>query len=187
MLNDLKSQLGHSMQAMRGLLFRPLPEAAGRAARRGTGRPRDPMRQRTRLMKHDLYHLLEQHPSTRRLMRHLDVVDHALRRGGLAELEALPIGIIARALAELERLVWDWSPEGLAELRSRMAVMVRARPLVTERPIAVPPKAPAPEPLRATTPAHDLAGSVDVSEVDHAIFEEMERSWVGHAPTPAAA
>jgi hypothetical protein len=185
MLNDLKSQLGHSMQAMRGLLLGPLAEPSGRSGqRRGPSRPRDPLRQRTRLMKHDLYHLLEQHPAARRLMRHLDVVEHALRRGGLPEVEALPIGVIAKALAELERLVWDWSSEGLAELRSRMAVMVRDRPLAAERPVAAAVAEPAP--VKAEPPALEIDSSVDVSEVDHAMFEEMERSWVGHLPARAS-
>ena len=53
-------------------------------------------------MRHDLYQLLEQHPASRQLVRHLDLVERTLRRGGLEALEALPIRVITKALAQLE-------------------------------------------------------------------------------------
>jgi len=78
----------------------------------------------------------------------------------------------------MEGLVRDWSPTGLAELRSRMAVIVKARPHEEALELA----AIGPTTLGSVSVHVDLAGPGDVSEVDHAEFEEMERSWVGVVP-----
>ena len=180
MLDDLRSQFGNSM---RRLLQRPIGVAhrtpVASASQPGLrSQARDDQRKRVRLMKRDLYHLLEQHPAVRQLMRHLDLVERALRHGGLDALEALPVRVVAKALAEMERLVWDWSPVGLAELRSRMAVMAK-NPVRT-----APPPSSAPRPS-AVLDALDRAAAtqavevIDVTDVDHSIFEEMERSWTG--------
>ena len=174
MFDHLTSQLGHSVQR---LLQRPNPWRESVPC----AQARNQQRQRARLMKHDLYYLLEQHPAARQLVRHLDVVERSLRRGGLDALEALPVRVIAKALAEFERLVWDWSPVGLADLRSRMAMIVKAQPRAAE---AEPRSAPATD-----RRAPEIASQADVTEVevDHSVFEEMERSWVGHAPARSVA
>ena len=176
MLDDLKSQLGSSMQTMRRFLERPIKVTAGNLTL-GTSQTslraeaRQELRQRVRQMKRDLYTLLEQHPSSRGLLRHLDLVERTLRRDGLGGIEKLPVRVITKALVELERLVWDWSPAGLADLRSRMAVMVKNRQDDARREAA-------------TTAAAelDVAQPADVTEVGHEMFEEMERSWTGHMP-----
>ena len=184
MLQDFKSQFGQSMASMRQFLQKPIQLNSGHL---GLGvsasslRPqaRDENRKRVRHMKRDLYALLGQHPSSRRLMRRLATVEHALHTGGLAGFEALPVRVIARALLEMEGLVRDWSPTGLAELRSRMAVIVKARPHEEA--------AMGPTTLGSVSVHADLAGPGDVSEVDHAEFEEMERSWVGVVPAERSA
>ena len=177
MLNDLKTQFSHSMQTMRRLLQQPIGAAPGGSARSPCSEAREERRQRVRRMRRDLYQLLEQHPASRQLMRHLDLVERTLRLQGLTAVEALPARVIAKALVQLERLVWDWSPVGLAELRSRMAVMVKNQPLEA-RASAGRADPPAPAPATRSIP-QELA---DVTEVDHATFEEMERSWHGRAP-----
>ena len=178
MLNDLRSQLGNSMLTMRRFLQRPARgERGGAASGRPAGSraaqsPDDP-HERVRRMRRDLYELMQRHPDSRTLMRHLDLVERSLRREGYAAVEALPVRVIAKALTQLERLVWDWTPAGLAELRSRLAVMVKNRQ----------PEA------RAAAVELDMSShhaAADVSEVDHAVFEEMERSWAGQMPEGVA-
>jgi hypothetical protein len=176
MLDDLKNQLGSSMKNVRRFLERPITVVEGnvtlgvsqsslRAQERGEKRRHE------RLMKRDLYQMLEQHPSSRQLLRYLDLVERTLRRGGLDAVEDLPVRVIAKALHEMERLVWDWSSAGLAELRSRLAVMVKARPLDAQR-----------EATNTAALELDEARRADVTEVDHAMYEEMERSWTGIVP-----
>lgn len=181
MLNDLKAQFSHSMQTMRRLLQQPLD--AGESARSPRSQAREERRQRVRRMRRDLYQLLEQHPASRQLMRHLDLVECTLRVQGLTAVEALPARVIAKALVQLERLVWDWSPVGLADLRSRLAVIVKNQPIHAVAP-AVPADTPASTRVSRSLP-QELA---DVTEVDHATFEAMERSWHGRVPeAPSAA
>ena len=182
MFNDLKSHIGTSMVSVRRFLERPISVSEGNVT---LGVPesdvraqaRDERRQRVRTMKRDLYSLLEQHPTSRSVMRYLDLVERTLRRGGLEALEALPIRVIGKGLAEMERLVWDWSPAGLAELRSRMAVIVKTRPPETER------GAPSTDLLDLdNTRPTDLGDLAEVTEVDHSAYEETERSWAGQMP-----
>ena len=188
MLQDFKSQFGQSMASMRQFLQKPIQLNGGHlglgvSASSLRTQARDENRKRVRHMKRDLNELLGQHPSSRRLMRRLAAVEHALHTDGLRGFEALPVRVIARALAEMEDLVRDWSPTGLAELRSRMAVIVKARP--HEEALAL--AATGPTTLGSVSVHVDLAGPGDVSEVDHAEFEEMERSWVGVVPTERSA
>jgi hypothetical protein len=176
MLNDLKSQFGSSMKTMRRFLERPITVKEGNVTL-GVSQTslreqeRERKRRHERMLKRALYQLMEQHPSSRQLMRYLDLVERTLRRGGLDALEELPVRVIAKALGEMERLVWDWSSAGLADLRSRMAVMVKSRPADAQR------EAPTTESLEL-----DEARQADVTEVDHAMYEEMERSWTGLMP-----
>ena len=187
MLNDLKSQFGHSIQTMRRLLQHPAgAPAASAPVRSPRSQAREEQRQRVRRMRRDLYQLLEQHAASRELMRHLDLVERTLRFEGFAAVEALPVQVIAKALQQLERLVWDWSPVGLAELRSRLAVIVKSRPRET---VQVPDAAaPRPEPPRPRSmPVEPEQPPLDVTEVDHAAFEEMQRSWAGRVPEALSA
>jgi hypothetical protein len=190
MLQVLKTQLGQSMASVRQLLQKPikLDEKGnlklGKTARSERKQALKVSHQRVRQMRLDLFTLLGQHPSSRRLMRHLAMVERALQVEGLEGFEALPVRFIAKALAELESVVWDWSPSGLAELRSRMAVIVKNRPRAAlaagdahSAPAALPPAAES-----------DFSPNVktaDVSEATHAEFEAMERSWAGFMPKPA--
>ena len=191
MLNDLKSQLGSSVHTVRRFLQRPLKVDKGNLTLGQTpadqrAQAREEKRLRERPLKLALFQLMEQHPTSRQLMRHLDLVERTLRRGGLDALETLPIRVVAKALSQMEKLVWDWSPTGLAELRSRMAVMVKNRPMPTPAQAVAEAEAEA-----ATTAAAELDVEAhhraDVSEVDHATFEEMERSWAGQLPEGVAA
>lgn len=187
MLNDLKTQLGDSVASVRRLFQRPgAASAAGSAApvtRDARHQAREEHHRRVRLMRRELYLLLEQHPTSRDLMRHLALVERTLRLDGFSAVKALPPRVIAKALAQLEQLVWDWTPEGLAELRSRLAVLVKAQtagaPAASETEPAVMPRAEHARYAQSEL-GHAMVG--DATEIDHAAFEEMERSWSGQMP-----
>ncbi|MBP6763349.1 MAG: hypothetical protein KA141_00035 [Rubrivivax sp.] len=76
------------------------------------------------LMLQQLAALLDELPETRHTMRHLVFVEQALAKKGLKALHKLPVDVLQRALDQIEGLVTNWSPVGLASLRSKMAVAI---------------------------------------------------------------
>lgn len=76
------------------------------------------------LMCSQLGALLDDVAGTRAAMRHLVFVERALARRGLDALHKLPLEVLQHALEQFEGLVTNWSPVGLATLRSKMAVAV---------------------------------------------------------------
>jgi hypothetical protein len=184
MFEALKLRLGRSFVSFGRVLQQTirLPGTSSSAPRRVRARPsrgRDTERTAERVaaarMQSDLATLLDQHTSTRGLMRHLDLIDRVLRRSGIATWERLPTRVHVKALAELESLVTDWSAAGLAELRSRTAVLLKGRPAEA-----------AAEHARIGSAEIDATQRADVSEVEHAVYEEMERSWIEAGSLTAA-
>lgn len=78
-------------------------------------------------MRAELAALLNELPETRQTMRHLVFVEQALAKKGVRALHKIPLDVLRRALEQLEGLVLNWSPAGLANLRSKMAVAVLDR------------------------------------------------------------
>jgi hypothetical protein len=76
------------------------------------------------LMREQLATLLDQLPGARSTMRHLEMVERALEKKGQRALHKLPLDVLEKALAQLEGMVTNWSPVGLAALRSKMAVAI---------------------------------------------------------------
>ncbi len=76
------------------------------------------------LMRAQLGEVLDELPSTREAMRHLAFIEHALARKGLKALQKLPVEVLQRGLEQFEGLVTNWSPVGLAALRSKIAVAI---------------------------------------------------------------
>jgi hypothetical protein len=72
----------------------------------------------------DLREVLDEATGARTTLHHLVFVEHALSKKGLRTLHKLPLPVLQRALDQLEHLVTNWSQEGLANLRSKMAVAV---------------------------------------------------------------
>lgn len=168
--------IGPALSALGRLLRQPIGGAASGKTRRGDER-RPAGSVGHRQMRRELFTLLERHPQSRQTMRHLDVVERVLRRQGFEAVQALPVKVLARALDEMESLVWDWSQAGLAEIRSRLAVTVKAR---RNEPAVVEAKV---QERYSTAPPIEA----DVTEVSHDVFEEMERSWTGKMPAEIAA
>jgi hypothetical protein len=79
------------------------------------------------LMREQLGALLSQLPETRRALRALVVVEQMLAKKGLRALRKMPLDVLKRALEQFEGLVTNWSPAGLANLRSKMAVTIIER------------------------------------------------------------
>jgi hypothetical protein len=166
--------VGGALGAIGRLLLQPIGSGAARASGSGRGIEKRPATSvGHRQMRRDLYTLLERHPASRQTMRRLDVIERTLRHTGMNAVEALPLPVLAKGLAELESLVWDWSVPGLAEVRSRLAVAVKRRRHEADAPGASPF-----ERYGSMPPAIDA----DVQEVSHELFEEMERSWTGRMP-----
>lgn len=80
-----------------------------------------------KLMRQQLAELLNEVAETRLTMRHLVMVEDALGKKGVRVLHKLPLGVLQRAHEQLEGLVTNWSPVGLASLRSKMAVAILDR------------------------------------------------------------
>lgn len=76
------------------------------------------------LMRSQLAGLLDELPETRPALKHLVFVEHAISKRGLKALHKLPVDVLEKALVQLEGLVTNWSPVGLAGLRSKMAVAI---------------------------------------------------------------
>lgn len=125
-------------------------------------------------MQDELHAVLQSSRSLREHSRHLVALDAALRTQGLVLLQAMPLPQLTRALFEFEQAVTNWSPVGLATLRSKIAVAIAERRRAGESdalPAAppTPPVAPAaadsrPEVTVVEVPAEALAGAPDASE-----------------------
>jgi hypothetical protein len=85
------------------------------------------LREEQALILQQLAALLDEQPETRQTLRHLVFVEQALAKKGLRALHKLPLDVLQRALDQLEGLVTNWSPVGLANLRSKMAVAILDR------------------------------------------------------------
>lgn len=79
------------------------------------------------LMRRQLAELLDALPETRATLKHLVFVEHAVGKSGLKALNKLPLDVLEKALLQFEGLVTNWSPVGLASLRSKMAVAIMDR------------------------------------------------------------
>ena len=68
--------------------------------------------------------LLDELPENRTALRHLAFIEHALDKKGARALYKVPLDVLKRALEQFEGVVTNWSDEGLACLRSKMAVAI---------------------------------------------------------------
>lgn len=79
------------------------------------------------LAREDLARVLDAVPRGRSVMRQLAYIEYALEKKGWRGLYKVPYAVLPEALEQLESQVTNWSPEGLACLRSKMAVAVGDR------------------------------------------------------------
>lgn len=107
------------------LQVRPRAPRSKKASRQEAIERRDKAEQA--LVLEQLGALLAECPQSRSALRHLVLVEGAVAKKGLRVLHKLPLEVLQRGLEQLEGLVTNWSPEGLANLRSKMAVAVLDR------------------------------------------------------------
>jgi hypothetical protein len=114
----------------RGVHF-VLEERSASGARSVKASPEEAVRRKENeelaLMRRQLADLLASAPERRSTMRHLVFVEHALAKKGMRAMHKLPLDVMQQALTQLEAAVTNWSPEGLANLRSKMAVALIER------------------------------------------------------------
>ena len=80
-----------------------------------------------RAMRIELGKVLDGDESYRQTYRNLARFERKLDKYGLRTIEQLPVDQLRRALREFEALVRNWSSPSLADLRSRMAVVLADR------------------------------------------------------------
>ena len=76
------------------------------------------------LMLRELSDLLDQQPGSRQTLRHIEYLRQMLQKKGLRALHRVPLDVLQRALEQFESVVSNWTPVGLAGLRSKMAVAI---------------------------------------------------------------
>lgn len=184
----------------------PVPRRKGPPSREELSRQRE--QQELTLMRTQLAELLAELPETRETMRHLVFVEQALEKKGLKALQKLPLDVLQRALVQLEGLVTNWSPLGLAALRSRMAVAIidrehqdpnaeadayRTAAVLDHEAVGGPPSAPgAPPPMEvhestdeeALAAAYALLGNLARSGETEAVPSTFELQ--GELASPAS-
>ena len=131
------------------------------------------------LMRSQLAAVLDERPETRSTLRHLAFVDDALGKKGLRALDELPLDLMRHALDQFEGLVINWSPAGLASLRSKMAV-------ATIRRESMDPDA-GPDPYRTSAvlepaPPRDAANVVALKREDE---EALAAAYAAYAACAA--
>jgi hypothetical protein len=120
----------------------PKPEQPRRGAK-----PLDAAAQKERQdlqrIQQSLTALLDELPDNRTALRQLAFIEHALSKKGMRALHKVPYDVLKRALEQFEGVVVNWSDEGLATLRSKMAVvLIEREPESTVARDATPGEAP---------------------------------------------
>ncbi len=78
-------------------------------------------------MRAELARALNEDPGHRRTYKYLARFERKFGEAGLLSLEQIPVSDLRRALRDFEGLVRNWSSAPLADLRSRMAVVLADR------------------------------------------------------------
>jgi hypothetical protein len=81
----------------------------------------------TSAMADEMRRVLDEDESHRQVYRHLARFERKFAKYGLRTIEQFPVDHLRRALGDFEALVRNWSSPGLADLRSRMAVVLADR------------------------------------------------------------
>jgi len=132
--------------------------------------------------------LLQDDGRTTEVLRHLVFVHHELGRRGWRGVQALPAGVLSKALVQAQMVV-DADPTPalnafVEKLRlARVAADVRenqAEPVPARPAAAAAVSAPLAAAASALSPPAPI--NLEVSEATQEEFEEMERSWVGELP-----
>jgi hypothetical protein len=138
-------------------------------------------RRELQLMQASLTRLLDELPDNRRSLRHLAFMEHALGKKGVKALQKVPYDVLKRALEQFEAVVVNWSDEGLATLRSKMAVALIEREVEVLKAAPEGDRHDAPDSIADTVP---LAEPVTLEGDDAAEAEAALRAAYGSALLP---
>ncbi|HKX42506.1 MAG TPA: hypothetical protein VJO99_15215 [Burkholderiaceae bacterium] len=152
----------------RGSKKRPTPAKGKPGVAANSQQPAVPGSAELELMRTELRKLLDLHPMTRHVVRHLVYVERALKLQGEETMTQVPVEILRAALEQLESLVTNWSNHGLAALRSKMSVAVIGR---SKDPFY------GANGTQASTFNSD--SRLQVGDVSHSMFLEIERQYQG--------
>lgn len=112
-------------------------------------------------MRRDLRHLFSRVRGSRYVLRHLAVLEHAMKRKGEAAFEDLPLPVLRQAAVQLESLIEPPVTVGVAALRSRLSMALLARERMARAdPTPIPPDAVPPVP---TLPPRRSAAAVSAT------------------------
>lgn len=124
--SDLKLRRGESgLQFVLEETAAPSPDAKGKAKGKRKGKLDAAAEREARdfaAITVSLRALLDQMPENRTVLRHLAFIEHAIHKKGERALYKVPYDVLKHALTQFEGVVVNWSDEGLACLRSKMAV-----------------------------------------------------------------
>jgi hypothetical protein len=116
--------------------------------------------------------LLDQHSHARKVLRHLCMLEKALKRSGAKAFEDLPAEALKTALLQLDSLGCDRSKDpGLAELREQLCAHQGA--IESEQPSEL-----------GGSKLSDFCTSrnMQVKELSASAFDDMAKSWLGRPP-----
>lgn len=115
-------------------------------------------------MRRDLRQLFSRVRGSRYVLRHLAVLEHAMKRKGEAAFEDLPLAVLRQAAVQLESLIEPPVSAGVAALRSRLGVTLLARERMARAdPNAVVAGIPSVPPRRADGPSRAAMTAAAVS------------------------
>lgn len=124
-------------------------------------------------------------------LRPLVFVADVLQREGWSALKKLPVNLLRRALEQLEGLVTNWSPTGLANLRSKMAVAILEREDTDPGAAAGQPAMPGEDTMQMATDGVPTASVVGETSLPYAGGDEAAALAAAYASlgvvAPAAA
>ncbi len=142
------------------------PAASPRKSKKGSREEANALKEKKELalILEQLGGLLAELPETRSALRHLVFVEQALQKKGLRALHKLPLDVLQRAHEQLEGLVVNWSPVGLASLRSKMAVAIIDREHADPDAEADAYRTAAV--MDAAPPVHEESSPVEVQSLD---------------------
>ncbi|GAB1390090.1 MAG: hypothetical protein AMXMBFR78_08730 [Rubrivivax sp.] len=135
--------------------------------------------QELQAMQRSLAALLDEMPENRATLRHLAFIEYALARKGGRALAKVPYDVLQRALEQFEGVVTNWSDEGLATLRSKMAVTLIERE-------AEPAEAAEPAAAQRATTAMAPPSVLDVADLAHPVTLAGEEAEAAEAALRAA-
>lgn len=178
---DVRLRRGeHGLEVVLDESQRPRRATSGAKARKPANQIADPDRKTQDQMQASLARLLDELPENRTALRHLAFIEHALAKKGLRALYKVPYDVLKRALDQFESVVVNWSDEGLAALRSKMAVALIER----EPEIATPGPAAAASAPDSVPDSGALAVPVDLEGDDAAEAEAALMAAYGAMALP---